>query len=112
MAGARGIRIAHDGTAKPSGEIKRVIRDLRLSSHLWGRWVGLASSELESESDSDSDSDSGDALSDLSSEDGSVDGDAEAQEEPMNVKHVKEMVSKLDSVLEVIFRHLDRLHHA
>lgn len=28
----------------------------------------------------------------------------------MNVKHVQDMVSKLDSILEVIFRHLDRLH--
>lgn len=30
----------------------------------------------------------------------------------MNVVHVKEMVSKLDSVLDVIFKHLDQLHKA
>ena len=47
--------VARDGTAKPSGEIKRAIWDLRLSSELWGHSVGLAGSELESESDSGSD---------------------------------------------------------
>ena len=51
VAGARRMCVARDGTAKPSGEIKRAIRDLKLSSELWGHSVGLAGSELESESD-------------------------------------------------------------
>ena len=55
VAGARRMCVARDGTAKPSGEIKRAIWDLKLSSELWGHSVGLAGSELESESDSGSD---------------------------------------------------------
>lgn len=59
--------------------------------------------------DDDSDDDE-EGLSDISSEAGSVyDENDEKQEEPMHVKHVQDMVAKLDSILEVIFKHLDRL---
>ncbi|KAH8118691.1 RNA polymerase I-specific transcription initiation factor RRN3 [Phellopilus nigrolimitatus] len=62
----------------------------------------------ESDSDSDGEDDDG-GLSDLSSDAGSVGSDIR-KEEQMNVKHVQDMVSKLDSILEVIFKHLDHLH--
>lgn len=69
--------------------------------------IGQEGEEHESDSGSDDESEGG--FSDLSSDDEDA-GDTEVKEEPMNVKHVKEMVSKLDSVLEVIFNHLNRLH--
>ncbi|EJD01473.1 RNA polymerase I-specific transcription initiation factor RRN3 [Fomitiporia mediterranea MF3/22] len=63
------------------------------------------------DSDSESEDEDDGGISDLSTDAGS-DSDADAQEEQMNVKHVRDMVSKLDSILEVIFKHLDRLHSA
>ncbi|THH11903.1 hypothetical protein EW145_g323 [Phellinidium pouzarii] len=72
--------------------------------------IGQEGDGSDSESD---DEDNGDGLSDISSDAGSDDSDQKAiEEEQTNVKHVRDMVSKLDSILEVIFKHLGQLHAA
>ena len=64
----------------------------------------------ESDSDSDSDSDGDLDEEDLSS-DAASDSDSDEHEEAhTEIKQVQSMVSKLDNILEVIFKHLQRLH--
>ncbi|KIM46443.1 hypothetical protein M413DRAFT_441534 [Hebeloma cylindrosporum] len=65
----------------------------------------------EPSSDSDgSDDEDGDDFSDLSSDAGGLDGeDANRHVEiPTNVKHIQEMVKKLDAILMLLFEHFER----
>jgi RNA polymerase I-specific transcription initiation factor RRN3 len=65
------------------------------------------------EADSDSDSDDegeGDNLSDLSSDAGDMDDEAQPLEIATNVKHITDMVKKLDAILTLIFDHFHRAH--
>lgn len=62
------------------------------------------------ESDDDEDDDEDVDLSDISSDAGSIEDDSKPKEEEMDVRHVHDMVTKLDCILEVVFKHLDRLH--
>ena len=71
--------------------------------------IGQEGDDVDSDEEEEEDDEGG--LSDLSSEAGS-DSDESAKDEQMDAKHIQEMVSKLDSILEVIFKHLDRLHSA
>lgn len=66
------------------------------------------SSDLSDIDDSDDD-DMGDDFSDLSSDAGGFD-DETSQELPTNVKHIQEMVKKLDSILTLVFEHFKRTH--
>ena len=69
----------------------------------------LIGQEGDEDSDSDSDSDTEEqALSDISSDAGTDIEDK--HEEELDTKHVRDMVAKLDSILEVIFKHLDRMY--
>lgn len=65
--------------------------------------IGQEGDDSESEEE---DEDGG--MSDISSDAGSIDGELEKTEE-QDVKHVQDMVTKLDSILEVIFKHFDQL---
>lgn len=73
--------------------------------------VGQEGDEVDSDSeDEDGDEDEDGGISDLSSDVDSVDEDGrKKEEEPRNVKHIQDMVSKLDNILEMVFKHLDRL---
>jgi RNA polymerase I-specific transcription initiation factor RRN3 len=63
------------------------------------------------ENDSDSDSDGvGDNLSDLSSDAGDMDDESQPFEIATNVKHINDMVKKLDAILTLIFDHFHRAH--
>ncbi|KAI5120687.1 hypothetical protein M0805_006976 [Coniferiporia weirii] len=64
-----------------------------------------------SDSDSEGEDDEG-GLSDLSSDAESDDDLNTKKEIHMDVKRVRDMISKLDSILEVIFKHLSQLHTA
>lgn len=66
---------------------------------------------MTSDSDDDSDEDGEDNFSDLSSEAGDLD-DFDRPEIPMNVKHIQEMVKKLDAILTLLFEHFERIRSA
>lgn len=72
--------------------------------------LGQEGEENESDSDSDSDGElneddlSSDAASDHSNSDGPH------EEKHMDTKNVRDMVTKLDNILEVVFKHLKRMH--
>ncbi|KAK1223334.1 DNA independent RNA polymerase I transcription factor [Marasmius sp. AFHP31] len=69
--------------------------------------IGQESSDAESDSDDSDDDDDG--FSDLSSEGGDdLDNDKPKAELPMDVKHIAEMVRKLDAILTLVFEHLER----
>ncbi|KZV94214.1 RNA polymerase I-specific transcription initiation factor RRN3 [Exidia glandulosa HHB12029] len=66
----------------------------------------------EHEPDSDSDDEDGDDagdLSDLSSEAEDLEADPKKINEPRDMAHIKEMVVKLDSILQLLFEHFARL---
>ncbi|ESK95127.1 ribosomal dna transcription factor rrn3 [Moniliophthora roreri MCA 2997] len=69
--------------------------------------VGQESSDT-SDSDSDDGDDADSDFSDLSSE-FDFDDDERKAELPMNVKHIAEMVKKLDAILTLLFGHLDKV---
>jgi RNA polymerase I-specific transcription initiation factor RRN3 len=70
--------------------------------------VGQEAPETSGLSDmDDSDDDVGDDFSDLSSEAGDLEEEA-ASELPTNVRHIREMVQKLDSILTLVFEHFKR----
>lgn len=72
--------------------------------------IGQEGDDSDSDSDSEDEDDIGD-LSDISSDAGSANEDFKtAKQMHMDAKRVQEMVSKLDSMLEIIFKHLDSLH--
>lgn len=60
------------------------------------------------ESDAGDDDLDSDVSTDVSSEDGSEDDEPEL---PSNVRHMHEMVNKLDHILKLIFDHFNRLHY-
>ncbi|KAL0059876.1 DNA independent RNA polymerase I transcription factor [Marasmius tenuissimus] len=69
--------------------------------------IGQETSDAESDSDDSEDDDDG--FSDLSSEGGDdLDNDKPKAELPMDVKHIAEMVKKLDAILTLVFEHLER----
>lgn len=61
------------------------------------------------ESDVEDDDADSDFSTDISSDDGS--GDDEEPDLPSNVRHMREMVNKLDYILKLIFDHFNRLHY-
>ncbi|KII95045.1 hypothetical protein PLICRDRAFT_98907 [Plicaturopsis crispa FD-325 SS-3] len=63
-----------------------------------------------SDSDSDDDSDDEDNLSDMSSDAEAIDEDTEDTSAPMDMNHIQDMVTKLDSILKLIFEHFSRNH--
>ena len=63
------------------------------------------------EADSDSDDEGeGDNLSDLSSDAGDMDDEVQPFEMATNMKHIQDMVKKLDAILTLIFDHFHRAH--
>ncbi|KAF8165598.1 RNA polymerase I-specific transcription initiation factor RRN3 [Crassisporium funariophilum] len=68
--------------------------------------------EGDSLSDAESDSDGGDNFSDLSSDGGDMDDNDAHVDIPTNVRHIQEMVKKLDAILALIFEHFKRTHLA
>ncbi|KAI6013650.1 RNA polymerase I-specific transcription initiation factor RRN3 [Pisolithus microcarpus] len=66
----------------------------------------------EGDEDSDRDSDeASDSASDFSSDDSDDSGDDDP-DLPANAQHIQDMVSKLDSILKIVFDHFNRLHSA
>ncbi|KAF9006640.1 RNA polymerase I-specific transcription initiation factor RRN3 [Cyathus striatus] len=70
--------------------------------------IGLEVDESENEDDEDEDGE-GDNFSDLSSDAG-LDDDGPVADIPTNVKHIQDMVKKLDSILTLVFDHFHRTH--
>lgn len=64
----------------------------------------------EPDSDSDEEVDEEKSLSDLSSDGEDMDDEAQPFEIPTNLKHIQNMVKKLDAVLILIFEHFHRAH--
>jgi RNA polymerase I-specific transcription initiation factor RRN3 len=62
--------------------------------------------------DEDSGSDDGDNFSDLSSDFGDMDGNGVHVEVPTNIKHIQDMVNKLDAILTLLFEHFRRTYEA
>ena len=62
--------------------------------------------------DEDSDEDNGDNFSDLSSDFGDMDGHGVHVEVPTNIKHIHDMVNKLDAILTLLFEHFQRTYGA
>ncbi len=60
----------------------------------------------------DSDDEVADDFSDLSSDAGNDFDDEAGSEVPTHVKHIQDMVKKLDSILTLVFEHLNRTHTA
>lgn len=63
----------------------------------------------EGESDTGDDDADSDVSTNVSSEDGSEDGGE--PDLPSNMRHMQEMVNKLDCILKLIFDHFNRLHY-
>ena len=62
--------------------------------------------------DEDSDEDNGDNFSDLSSDFDDMDGQGVHVEVPTNIKHIQDMVNKLDAILTLLFEHFQRTSEA
>lgn len=62
--------------------------------------------------DEDSDEDDGDNFSDLSSDFGDMDGQGVHVEVPTNIKHIQDMVNKLDAILTLLFDHFQRTYQS
>ena len=65
--------------------------------------------ENDGESDAEDDDVDSDVSTDVSSDDGSEDDDN--PDLPSNVRHMQEMVNKLDCILKLIFDHFNRSHY-
>ncbi|KAF8806334.1 RNA polymerase I-specific transcription initiation factor RRN3, partial [Phlegmacium glaucopus] len=74
--------------------------------------VGQEGDSLSDDEDSDEDDDDGDNFSDLSSDAGDMDGDGVHVEVPTNIKHIQDMVKKLDAILTLLFQHFQRTYEA
>ena len=62
--------------------------------------------------DEDSEEDDGDNFSDLSSDFGDMDGHGVHVEVPTNIKHIQDMVNKLDAILTLLFEHFQRTYQS
>ena len=62
--------------------------------------------------DEDSDEEDGDNFSDLSSDFGDMDDQGVHVEVPTNIKHIQDMVNKLDAILTLLFEHFQRTSEA
>ena len=62
--------------------------------------------------DEDDDEDDEDNFSDLSSDFGDMDGNGVQIEVPTNIKHIQDMVNKLDAILTLLFEHFRRTSEA
>lgn len=61
----------------------------------------------EGDSSDDEDEDVDDGLSDLSSD---ASSDSDAEDTPTDMRHIHDMVSKLDAILKLVFDHFNKLH--
>lgn len=67
---------------------------------------------LSDNEDPDEDEDDGDNFSDLSSDFGDMDDHGGHLEVPTNIKHIQDMVNKLDAIMTLIFEHFQRTYEA
>jgi len=74
--------------------------------------VGQERDSLSGNEDSDEDDDDGDNFSDLSSDVGDMDDHGVHVEVPTNIKHIQDMVNKLDAILTLLFEHFQQTYEA